>query len=170
MQALKELRKQLGLSHVDFANLIGCKAAQLAMAESKGRQLSAKNYLELSILQTHTEKIVEAKNKQAAPIQNITISNMLEKSIKTTKIKLVRQQIKQEDLKSKKTAAENLLAYTAIALQVNDLAELTQMHLTVLQRQASEKINRYHQNILNCELQIAGLEAIISTALLLKNI
>ena len=170
MQSLKILRNQLGLSHADFANLIGCSAAQLAMAESNGRQLSPENYSAFSILQTHTETSVNASNKKAAPIQNITISNLLDKAVKNNKIKLSRQQLKQEDLNNKKTAAENLLAYTATALQVNGQPELTQMHLTVLQRQAGEKINRYHQDIINCQLQIAGLAAIIATAIALKNI
>ena len=164
MQSLKLLRKELGLSQKDFANLIGCNTGQLAMAETNMRRLSAESYQALLMIQTNAQKSSAAKAKKSVSTPNIAISNMLNKVIKSTKIKLGRQQIKEEAFKNKITAAENLLAFTALALQQKGLAELTKMQLTVLHRQAGEKLSRSQLALLNCKLQIAGLQAIITAA------
>ena len=169
MQVLKTLRKQIGLSQKDFAPLIGCSTGQLAMAESNMRRLSSESYPALLMIQTNAEKSTAIKAKKAASAPNKAISNMLNKVIKSTKIKLGLQQFKEEAFKSKITAAENLVAFTALALQQKELAELTQMQLTVLHRQAGEKLSRCQLALLNCQLQIAGLEAIITAATSFKN-
>jgi transcriptional regulator with XRE-family HTH domain len=170
MQSVKTLRKELGLSQKDFASLIGCNTGQLAMAEANMRRLPANSHSALTILQTKAEKSPAAKAKKAAPIQNKAISTMLEKAVKSTKIKLGRQQLKGEALENKITAAENMIAFADLALQQKEQPELTQMQLTVLQRQAGEKLIRYQLEHINCQLQIASLEAIIARARALKNI
>ena len=169
MQTLKTLRKELGLSQKDFANLIGCNTGQLAMAETNMRRLSADSYSAFSTIKTNAEKSTGVKLKKAVPTQNNAISNLLKKAVKSNTIKLSRQQFKEEAFKSKITAAENLLAFTALALQQKELAELTKMQLTVLKRQAGEKLSRCQLALLNCQLQIAGLQAIITAATSFKN-
>jgi transcriptional regulator with XRE-family HTH domain len=149
MQALITLRKQLGLSQKKFADLIGCSIGQIAMAETNMRQLSASSNSAFSIMKTTAEKSTAVKLKKAVPAQNNAISNLLKKTVKSTTIKLSRQQFKEEEIKSKITAAENLLAFTALALQQKELAELTQMQLTDLQRQAGEKLIRYQLEHIN---------------------
>ena len=169
MQALKTLRKQIGLSQKDFANLIGCSTGQLAMAETNMRRLSAESYSALLMLQTNAEKSTAVKAKKAVSTPNKAISNMLNKAVKSTKIKLSREQIKEEAFKNKITAAENLLAFTALALQQKGLAELTKMQLTVLHRQAGEKLSRSQLALLDCKLHIVGLQATITAATSFKN-
>ena len=129
MQALKTLRKQIGLSQKDFANLIGCSTGQLAMAETNMRRLSAESYSALLMIQTNAEKSTAVKAKKAVSTTNIAISNMLNKVIKSTKIKLGRQQIKEEAFKNKITAAENLQAFAAFALQQKSLLNLPKCSL-----------------------------------------
>ena len=75
------------------------------MAETNMRRLSAKNYQALLMIQTNAEKSTAVKAKKAVSTPNIAISNMLNKVIKSTKIKLGRQQIKEEAFKNKITAA-----------------------------------------------------------------
>jgi transcriptional regulator with XRE-family HTH domain len=169
MNDLKNIRKKLGFSQHEFAGLIGCKKGQLAMVETSKRKLSGISQPVMEILQ----------NSPSAPIASLVKSQnklrksengFLVKAIKIRNVKLGKLELLAERLENKMANANTMIAVTTAHLKLKGQPELQQMQLTVFQRQAGERRDRFQQQWLGCQVEMAGLQAAIDKAMDMKNI
>ncbi len=168
MEQLKNLRQQLGVSQKDFAALMGCSTGQLAMAEAGLRKLPPAAHTNM-LLQPAPTKASAAKSVAPAQSTHKAALAALKKMGRAANTKLVGQQLLAESLEKAITAADSMQAFAALYQQQKILPELTRMQLEVLRRKAGEKKARYQLRLLKCQLQVAGLEAMIAKAATLQS-
>ena len=166
---MKNCRKKLGFSQQEFADLIGCKKGHYAMAESGKRILPAINQNVLTIL----ENIDPVHNETMA--KSLTDSNktsiaILNKTIKQQQLKLGKLLLLTENIENKMQIAKTMITVTQALLTVKNQDETTRMQQQVMQRQAAEKLVRYQQQWIGCQITIAGLQASIDKAIELKTV
>jgi DNA-binding transcriptional regulator YiaG len=166
MEQLKNLRKQLGLSQADFADLLGCKEATFAMAESGLRHLPAASLQVASLLlATPQHKVqLQVQTKVKDWFTDLELK-WLSKAIFIRKIKLQKVELQIEALDIKIQQASNLMQFAAnLQSSGQPLNELTALKLEVLRRKALEKHSHYRQKWLALQLNMTGLQAEIEKA------
>ena len=166
---MKNCRKKLGFSQQEFADLIGCKKGHYAMAESGKRILPAINQNVLTILE-NIDPVYNETMAKSLTASNKTSIAILNKTIKQQQLKLGKLLLLTENIENKMQIAKTMITVTQALLTVKNQDETTRMQQKVMQRQAAEKLIRYHQQWISYQIAIAGLQASIDKAIELKTV
>jgi transcriptional regulator with XRE-family HTH domain len=169
MKHYKDLRKKLGFSQQEFADLNGFKKGHLAMSESGKRTLPTINQKVLAVLE-NTDPLNTTTLAKSLPSLKKTTIAILNKTIKQHQVKLGKLQLLAENIENKIQTANTMITVTQALASVKNQDETTRLQQQVMQRQAAEKLVRYQQQWVGYQIAMAGLQASIDKAMALKNI
>ncbi|MEO7310558.1 MAG: helix-turn-helix transcriptional regulator [Chitinophagaceae bacterium] len=157
MKHVGRLRMDLGLNQIEFAELIGCSEARLAMAESGRRKLTHASHNVFSQLSS-----IPLPQPAVTPDNVYTQGQLkiLEGDLRTRRSKINGLELAAENLEQKTVQAGNMIALVdSMQARGARAEELLMEELIVLQRKAIAKQSRYRKEWFNCLTEIAGLQA-----------
>ena len=133
------------------------------------RTLPAINQKVLTILENFDplNTYIMAKSLPAFNKSNIAILNI---NIKEQQVKKGKLLLLTENIENKMQIAKTMITVTQALATVKNQDETTRMQRQVMQRQAAEKLVRYQQQWIGCQITIAGLQASIDKAIELKTV
>ena len=160
----KPLRLQLGLSLAEFADLLNTNVGQLSMVESGLRSLPTTS-LEIA------DSLQKAMNSsKAQPIADNKLSKkviaLLNKEIRIGQAKLEALQMQELKLAEKLNAAKCLFSLSQEFTRPlpPPQKEEVDLQMAVLQRKATKKVEQYEVKLIQLQLQITSVQALIFKA------
>ena len=161
------LRLKLGISLLDFSELIQCSLSLLSMTEAGKRNLPTVSVTlagQIDVAAVEAEKI---------DINNFDIGNILQNHIdgyiRMAKIKLSRQQNELDEYISQAERASAFLKTAEIWLKKSkNTGTDTELKMKILQRKTLKKWKNIQINSIDIKIKIAGLAEEIAMAETLK--